>query len=61
MFTYTKYLIVFIRVVFGNFWKIRICLFGKDDYTDCKFICGSVDEGIMKFDRLKLEICCNAT
>ena len=25
----------------------------KDDYTNCKFICGVADEGIMKCDRLK--------
>ena len=61
MFTYTKYLIVFIRVVFGNFGKLGFVYLEKDDYTDCKFICGSVDEGIMKSDRVKLEICCNAT
>ena len=29
IFTYTKCLIVFIRFVFGNFWKIKIGLFGK--------------------------------
>ena len=29
MFTYTKCLIVFIRFVFGNFWKIKIWLFGE--------------------------------
>ena len=25
----------------------------KDDYTDCKFICGVADEGIMKSNKLK--------
>ena len=29
IFTYTKCLIVFIRFIFGNFWKIKIWLFGK--------------------------------
>ena len=43
----------------GTFGKLGFVYLEKDDYTDCKFICGSVDEGIMKSDRLKLEICCN--
>ena len=45
----------------GTFWKLGFVYLEKDDYTDCKFICGSVDEGIMKSGRLKLEICYNAT
>ena len=53
MFTYTKCLIVFIWFVFGNFWKIKLWLFGKNNYTDCKVICGVVDKGIMKSDRLE--------
>ena len=25
----------------------------KSNYTDCKFICGAADEGVMKSNRLK--------
>ena len=56
MFTYTKCLIVFIWFVFGNFWKIKLWLFGKNNYTDFKVICGVADKGIMKSDRLKLRL-----
>ena len=45
----------------GTFGKLEFVYLEEDEYTDCKFICGSVDEGIMKSDRLKLEICYNAT
>ena len=44
-----------------TFGKLGFVYLEEDEYTDCKFICGSVDEGIMKSDRLKLEICYNAT
>ena len=41
----------------GYIWKL---LENKDliiwNYTDCKFICGVADEGIMKSDRLKLRL-----
>ena len=37
----------------GTFGKLRFDYLEKDDYTDCKFICGVADEGIMKSDRLK--------
>ena len=37
----------------GTFGKLRFDCLEKDDYTDCKFICGVADEGIMKSDRLK--------
>ena len=37
----------------GTFGKLRFDYLEKGDYTDCKFICGVADEGIMKYDRLK--------
>ena len=37
----------------GTFGKLRFDCLEKNDYTDCKFICGVADEGIMKSDRLK--------
>ena len=33
--------------------KLRFDNLEKDDYADCKFICGVIDEGIMKSDRLE--------
>ena len=53
MFTYIKCLVVFKWVELVKFSKIKIQLLEKDDYTDCKFICGIADEGIMKSDRSK--------
>ena len=37
----------------GTFGKLRFDYLEKSNYTDCKFICGVANEGIMKFDRLE--------
>ena len=39
-----------------TFGKLGFVCLDKDDYTDCKFICGIADEGIMKSERLKWDM-----
>ena len=53
MFTYTKCLIIFKWVELVKFGRLGFDLFEKDDYINCKFICGVANEGIMKSDRPK--------
>ena len=40
MFTYTKCLIVLYGLYLRTFGKLGFDCLQKDDYTDCKFICG---------------------
>ena len=40
-------------VYLGTFEKLRFDFLEKSNCTDCKFICGVADEGIMKSARLE--------